>query len=426
MTENRTLARVFEVLVIKAGGTGLAFAVAFMGSRYLGSEQVGLLIFGLGLVGVTTPVLSLGMPQLMLRKAAAAGRADVYGRSLRKALGITVFTALAAAVCIGLGQSVYLGALDKPGLAELIPSLTVILVCGLVINVLASSLHGRGFVRLSASVGPVIINAMACAAFLLFSPETAHQQTTYLAGINVIVAVALLLFAWVAYYRQKWALVGAGETETIRLRDGKYFWYNNTFRILSLHLPVVILGVMVPSAQLAYFSYANRCSGFVSLALISITDVTSPRIARFYAEGRKAELESLAKWSVKVSTAIAGPMVLLLYIFAEELLSIFGPDFVEGATALRILLLAELMNVVCGPVGYLLSLTGNEKVIFRINTASGLLVILLSPLAVHFHGILGVAVLLFLRMVVVNVSGSWFVKNRLGFVAGMVWKKEIV
>jgi len=50
-------------------------------------------------------------------------------------------------------------------------------------------------------------------------------------------------------------------------------------------------------------------------------------------------------------------------LFPDVVLGIFGPGFVgpEGRLVLRILAIGQLCNVMCGPVGQILLMTGNAR-----------------------------------------------------------------
>ena len=48
-------------------------------------------------------------------------------------------------------------------------------------------------------------------------------------------------------------------------------------------------------------------------------------------------------------------------IFGEFLLSIFGEGYEGSISILRILCFGQIINALCGPVMYLLNMTGNEK-----------------------------------------------------------------
>jgi O-antigen/teichoic acid export membrane protein len=55
------------------------------------------------------------------------------------------------------------------------------------------------------------------------------------------------------------------------------------------------------------------------------------------------------------------PLFVLTLGFPEWVLGLFGPNFVGGATALRILALGQLINILAGPIGVVLLMTGNER-----------------------------------------------------------------
>ncbi|MDQ3564372.1 MAG: polysaccharide biosynthesis C-terminal domain-containing protein [Pseudomonadota bacterium] len=71
--------------------------------------------------------------------------------------------------------------------------------------------------------------------------------------------------------------------------------------------------------------------------------------------------------SARVVLLVSLPVALSMIIFGRWiLLTVFGLEFVSGATALAILSAAQIVNAAMGSVGLLLIMTGHER-----DTATG-------------------------------------------------------
>ena len=55
------------------------------------------------------------------------------------------------------------------------------------------------------------------------------------------------------------------------------------------------------------------------------------------------------------------PIVLVMVFYSKSILSIFGGEFVGGSTALIILVIGQLANIIVGPNESLLSMSGNQR-----------------------------------------------------------------
>ena len=81
-----------------------------------------------------------------------------------------------------------------------------------------------------------------------------------------------------------------------------------------------------------------------------------------------------------------------LIVFNDSFLLLFGKDFVQGGMALIILSLGQLINAATGPVGALLTMTGQERGAAVVLGAGATLNVLLSVILVPILGLLGAAI----------------------------------
>jgi O-antigen/teichoic acid export membrane protein len=85
------------------------------------------------------------------------------------------------------------------------------------------------------------------------------------------------------------------------------------------------------------------------------------------------------------------PLAILLIIERKWFLHLFGSEFVQAEIVLIILALAQLINSLVGPVGYLLTMTGYQKQAAWALGAGVLLNLLLNILFIPLYGINGAA-----------------------------------
>ena len=76
------------------------------------------------------------------------------------------------------------------------------------------------------------------------------------------------------------------------------------------------------------------------------------------------EYELLNKLYIDITRIIlvlSIPIVLVMVFYSKSILSIFGGEFVGGSTALIILVIGQLANIIVGPNESLLSMSGNQR-----------------------------------------------------------------
>jgi O-antigen/teichoic acid export membrane protein len=85
------------------------------------------------------------------------------------------------------------------------------------------------------------------------------------------------------------------------------------------------------------------------------------------------------------------PVVGLLMAFPGQTLGVFGAEFRVADNALRILLLGQLFNIVTGPIGSILIMTGRERWSLAYSLVATALAAVLSLVLIPRFGIIGAA-----------------------------------
>jgi len=84
-------------------------------------------------------------------------------------------------------------------------------------------------------------------------------------------------------------------------------------------------------------------------------------------------------------------------------MGLFGPKFEEGALVLTILAIGQFINVATGSVGYLLMMSGHER-LMRNNVACMAIVnIFISLLLIPWLGVIGAAISTAISLAAVNL-----------------------
>lgn len=129
-------------------------------------------------------------------------------------------------------------------------------------------------------------------------------------------------------------------------------------------------------------------SAFVSVAIRSIS---APYFASAHAEGDYQLLQKKAVQASMLFIAFSTPVLSVLYIFSDVILGVFGEDFERGSIVIRTMIIGQAVVALCGPVGYLLMMCGEEKKYVRITFVSTVITIVSAIILTKNHGIIGAA-----------------------------------
>jgi O-antigen/teichoic acid export membrane protein len=180
---------------------------------------------------------------------------------------------------------------------------------------------------------------------------------------------------------------------------------------------ILLVGVIRSSHDVGVYSAAWRTAFLLSWVLVSANTVAGPKIAALYARGEHAVVEGLARKTARAGTFAVLPVFVALVTFARPVLGIFGAGFGAGATALVIMAVGQLANVMTGPVGYLLMMTGNERLMRNIMIGAASLNVALQLALIPPIGIEGAAIATAVSLAALNLVTAAFAYRQLHVVA---------
>jgi O-antigen/teichoic acid export membrane protein len=121
---------------------------------------------------------------------------------------------------------------------------------------------------------------------------------------------------------------------------------------------VWVLAAFEAGTDLDAYSAAARISQVLLLFLTSLNLVFSPFAADLHARGQRERLDELFKRSTRWALAATLPLLIVLFVAADDVLRAFSSRFEVGEGALRILLAGQAVNVATGGVAFILIMTG--------------------------------------------------------------------
>ena len=118
------------------------------------------------------------------------------------------------------------------------------------------------------------------------------------------------------------------------------------------------------------------------------------------------------------------PVAAGLILFGRRFLLLFGPQYTSGQTALVLLSLGQLVNIVAGPVAGLLTMTGHERdVVMGVGLGTGAN-LALSLILIPLWGINGAACAAAASLILWNVFLVRRVRRRLALSPIAGWRRH--
>lgn len=410
----------------------LTFAQTIVMTRVFGSEVFGLLSVALSVSALMVLVLSIGLDQILMRDIARIGKARVvysqrWGSLWQLILRWLVPLTLAVSV-IG----VLLIALTEIGGVYRLPLMAAFLLLPIILSrkfIESICLGTKQVVRSimgSQIVYPILMILGGIAIWSVgVKPDAQSVALTYaLAVVGSTIASLLLITGTLREIRTKTESVKIDShentdlfenpTQKTLLKSGMYFSLVSLGFVLGQHIDVLLMGILSTPGDAALVRIAARVAEMAGLMRAIIVLQYKPLIAEAHGKNDIGLLQKHASFMVKIFTLTGLPITIFLWVFAEEVMMVFGSEFADGAWAMRIYIAGVLVSLLLGPGGAFLSMTGYEKIASRILLIVLCIHLIFGIILIPFYGVIGCAFANFLSICFWAIVSRTMVKKILG------------
>lgn len=266
--------------------------------------------------------------------------------------------------------------------------------------------------------GGVLSNAITLAIFSVALATGTLRLESALWGSLIAAAVAtvsgVILASCVARFDQHGAGAKSSHFSQM-LRDGFPIVVVELIVVGILHIETLVISESLSLSEAAVFSAVRRIITLVCVPLLLVNTTIRPFVAELHTQHQLSKLTMLVRGSSTVALIVAMPIFICLVVFANPILaSLFGQQYVAGATALQVLALSSLVFVGSGSCGLLLQMTGNQQASMYTSLFFGLLYITCAPYAIIAFGLTGAAVAAAILVCATNLTQLFVSRLLLG------------
>ncbi len=398
----------------------LAVVLGVVLARWLGVEQYGIYALVMAMVSLLLLLVRAGVPNLVMREVSASRAHNptaIASKLIRRAETVVFFWGILVMLAADLvvmvivqspetRQAFFIGLLLLPLLA--------------LQDIRAYSLRALGWVRTAQAlvvlVPTILVLAITSGVALLFPGLAPGALAARLGGV-VVAAFFLLVVARRVFGRFEPVSNSFETSYRVMVRGAFPFMLISAAAVIMARTDVVMLGVLAGTRDVGLYNAALQGALLVSLILNTSNTIVAPEFARLYAAGNREALQRYAVFTARSVALVALPVMAGLVVFGGSLLGLlFGTEFQEGATALSILAVGYYTSLLFGAPGFLLNMTGHEKVAFRVVLTSTVLNIILNALLIPIFGMIGAALATSLALNVQKALAAWFAYRALGVV----------
>lgn len=163
--------------------------------------------------------------------------------------------------------------------------------------------------------------------------------------------------------------------------------------LIANQVDILMLGIYGTIDAVGIYRIAVQGSLLMLIGLQIANTVFSPYIVESFSVKDNKSLLKYAKRSSILSVGIAFFCLCVFFIFGKQLIYIaFGQEYLLAFEPLCILCCGLFVNLMFGPVGMLLRLTGHEKYSYKIILCGAMLNVLLNYLLIPKFGVIGASI----------------------------------
>tara|TARA_Y100001970_G_scaffold292095_1_gene431910 strand:+ start:8128 stop:9447 length:1320 start_codon:yes stop_codon:yes gene_type:complete len=421
------LVKLCKLFSVRMLAIGLTFLQTIAITQVFGSEVFGLLSFALSISALLVLVLSAGLDQVLMRDIARIGKdvvakserwKDIWRLIKRFVLPVTLF------VTLGGGMTVTYTPLAGAYQQTL-----------LVVFILLPVILSRKYLEAMCQGTKQVIRSIMGSQIVYPLLMILGAAYVWCFGVNpnsitmsFVYAVALTgsMFASVLLIAGTLKKIGANtDVSTIDNElhaspgERKLFLSGIHLSLVSLgfvlgqHIDVLLMGVLSTPEDVALVRVAARVAEIAGLMRAIIILQYKPLMAEAYGKGDLKLLQQHATFMVKIFLATGIPITIGLWIFAENVMLVFGSEFVAGAWAMRIYILGVLFLLLCGPCNSILALTDNEKKAGQFVWVAIIVNIALDILLIPEFGAIGCGFANMFSMMVLGILSVRYARKKL-------------
>ncbi len=392
----------------KITSNGIGFLFNLVLTRSLGATLYGVYAYAMTLISLAIIFSRVGTGKSVLK---FIPEYENDPERQQKMVGLAYLTALVGSTVSGVGlyffaPTITAYTLDNSLLTDVLRIFAVVLPFKSVLALTNAIFRGQERMELQ-----VITDNIARPVFELLVVLIAILLGYSLLGVVYALAIGSILLAAFAISLLLAKTEIYPQIVASRTKSDIHRFYNYSVPLtlkdvgqyLYKRVDVLMVGFFLLEADVGIYQIAILIAGFLTLPLSGFNQLFPPVASRLYSNdnmnGLNQIYKKITRWALTISL-IPG---LIILIYAEEILSVFGNEFIAGASVLILFTIAQLTNCAVGPSGYLLMMTEHQYLNLLNQWTLGVLNVILNYIFIMQYGLIGAALATASVLVFINL-----------------------
>ena len=407
--------------LLRIGGQIIGFLLTFVIAHYYGAQGLGNYILAIVILRIFTLVSKLGLDTFSIRLIASFSRKNKW-KSIqlfrKKILILISITSIVSSVAMYFLADIIVDHIDVKVEYVRLSSFFVLPMVFFMLHY--QSLRGLKriaefsfFYRMSQATFS-IVSIFIISTFIRSNNVPIYA---YLTSLTIVSVLSVITYKF--WFSKKAVLNSEEIIEDLTIRN-----------ILKVSIPLMLaqsvqfimawtdklmIGNMMSAENVAVYGVAFRFSMGVSIALMAINSISSPKFAEKFASDDIKGMGKVAMQSAKMIFWTSIPLAAILLIFPKFFMGLYGAEFLIGFEVLRWLIIGRIVNALSGSVGNLMQMSGQQNIYMNILIIGTVINVVLNYYLIPIYGIKGAAISSVVSLSFWNLTMVYMVKRKFGF-----------
>ena len=389
------------IFIFKVFGAVSLFLTYILIPRYYGVEAFGIFNIIFGLLLITTVISRIGLDTYLLRIISSIeNNTFEISLFLKEVFKILIVSSTVVSIVVYfLSDIINIYLFKSIDASNYLFGLILMVLPYTFFNVLPEIFRGFDEIKQYSFFRNFFQNFTFLVFLLIgiFLPLDYHPiDLLYIAVIVITVIVIVALYFFLK--NKNITLFVKGKYDKKILQNSYPMFLAASIMFLMSYIDSFMISYYLDEYQVGIYSACVNLSMMITFIPMAIGGYISPKVSKHYSNGEISKLKSIFKNSLIIITIITIPIFLILYLYAEFFLGLFGAAFTVATTTLLITNIAFLSEALCGPVGFILNMTDNQHLFMKILLVSLLINIVFNAFLIPIYGINGAAIAMMFSM----------------------------
>ena len=192
---------------------------------------------------------------------------------------------------------------------------------------------------------------------------------------------------------------------------GRKMFYTSVIGFISGQALSFIISIKLPPEEVGAYNILLTLTGLTTFLLINLNKVFAPAISKLYKKNNFTELGNLYKSTTFIVNLLTIPLVILIALFSDEILSLYTQKMLFYKRFLFFMLIGGISSLATGSSGTIMMMAGLEKKFLNVQIWRSVFIIILSLVLIPIYGMISVVFLYVFFMLFTNIIQLIYIKK---------------